>query len=198
MQALLRLVAGKQIPELSKAAASEDYVVEREKHERTDVAVYCRKQFAIFIENKVHASKRADQVKDMIKELVKLADAQQIPVSCRFGLLSPMTAANQRQNHPGKSRRFDASNLKPLSRVEVFGAFHQVLKPANSEPTFNKPPFLLPERSRSITTAMKIKELDSSHRCLLENLDTYRKMKTSYEEDQRITLMMCYENWCGS
>ena len=29
---------------------------------------------------------------------------------------------------------------------------------------------------------MKIKELDSSHRCLLENLDTYRKMKTSYEE----------------
>jgi hypothetical protein len=29
---------------------------------------------------------------------------------------------------------------------------------------------------------MKIKELDSSHRCLLEHLDTYRKMKTSYEE----------------
>ena len=60
-QALLRLVAGNEIPELSKVAASEDYVVEREKHERTDVAVYCRKQFAIFIENKVHASERADK-----------------------------------------------------------------------------------------------------------------------------------------
>src|SRR5439155_9135441 len=65
-QALLRLVAGKQIPELINAATNENYIVEREKHARTDVSIYQRNAFAIFIENKVHASERTDQVKDMI------------------------------------------------------------------------------------------------------------------------------------
>lgn len=134
MQALLRLVTGKQIPELSKAAASEDYVVEREKHERTDVAVYCRKQFAIFIENKVHALERADQVKDMIKELVKLADAQQIPVSCRFGVFLTDDGRQPTTKPSGKVPGFDLSNLKPLSRVEVFGAFHQALSQRTASP----------------------------------------------------------------
>ena len=52
-QALLRLVAGEQAPEILDG---EHYIVEREKHSRTDVSIYQRQRFAVFIENKVRAS----------------------------------------------------------------------------------------------------------------------------------------------
>ncbi len=123
-QALLRLVAADQAPQITD---TQHYIVEREKHGRTDISIYGRRRFAVFIENKVRHSERADQVKDMISSLVRLADAQQIPVSCRFAVFltddgrQPTTQPSR--NVPG----FDPSNLKALSRVEVFGAFYQAL-----------------------------------------------------------------------
>jgi len=125
-QALLRLITGKEIPELIQAAGKEDYIVEREKHERTDVSVYGRRRFAIFIENKVRASERTDQVKDMINSLVRLADAQQIPISCRFAVFLTDDGRDP-QTGPSNDIAFDPCNLKALSRVEVFNAFDQAL-----------------------------------------------------------------------
>src|SRR5258708_4517236 len=49
-QALLRLVAGDQKAEITE---TQYYIVKREKHGRTDVSVYARQRFAVFIENKV-------------------------------------------------------------------------------------------------------------------------------------------------
>ena len=128
MQALLRLVAGRQIPELCKAVAREDYVVEREKHERTDVSVYCRKQFAIFIENKVRASERTGQVEDMIKALVRLSDAQGIREPYRFAVFLTDDRREPTTKPSGEIRGFDSRNLRSLSRADVFDAFQEVLR----------------------------------------------------------------------
>jgi hypothetical protein len=130
-QAFLRLVAGDQAPEIME---NQHYLVKRERHGRTDVSVYARERFAVFIENKVHASERADQVTDMIKALVRLADAQQIPVSCRFGVFLT-DDGRQPTTHPsGKIPGFNPSNLKPVSRTEVFGVFYQALTHRTASP----------------------------------------------------------------
>jgi hypothetical protein len=126
-QALLRLVAGKQIPQLMNAAAREDYVVELERHERTDVSVYQRRAFAIFIENKVRASERTEQVEDMIKTLVRLAISQQIPKAYRFAVFLTDDGRAPTSKSSGDIQGFDLHNLKPLSRVAVFDAFHEAL-----------------------------------------------------------------------
>jgi len=178
-QALLRLVAGEQAPEILDG---EHYIVEREKHSRTDVSIYQRRRFAVFIENKVRASERTDQVKDMINSLVRLADAQRIPVSCRFAVFLTDDGREPTTKPSKDVSGFEPHNLKALSRVEVFDAFYRALEPAHGKPAVDKPALLLPKRNRSATNAMRIKELDTSHRCLLQHLETFRKMTTSYEE----------------
>ena len=126
-EALLRLVAGKEIPELNRAAASEDYIVEREKHKRTDVSVYRRKAFAVFIENKVRASERISQVNDMINELVRLADAERVPIPYRFAVFLTDEGREPTSGPFSDVARFDRRNLKSFRRVDIFDMFEEAL-----------------------------------------------------------------------
>ncbi len=133
-QALLRLVAGKEIPEHTGTAAKEDYIVEREKHKRTDVSVYRRRRFAIFIENKVRHSERIGQVKDMIDELVRLADAERIPIPYRFAVFLTDDPHDPKTGPKNDVAGFERGNLKSLTRVDVFYAFHQALSQRTASP----------------------------------------------------------------
>lgn len=133
-QALLRLAAGKQIPELNGAALIEDYVVEREKHKRTDVSVYQRKGFAMFIENKVRHLEREDQVSDMIRELVRFSDAERIPIPYRFAIFVTDEGRDPISGPSSDIPNFERRNLKSFRRVDVFDTFQNALdsQPATS------------------------------------------------------------------
>jgi hypothetical protein len=129
LRALLRLLNDKGARfQTTVPTDSEDYIVERERHERTDISVYRSGRFAVFVENKVHHSERTLQVADMISALVKLADAEGIPLQSRFAVFLTDHGGSPETGPSDDVAGFDRRNLVPLRREDVFSAFYKALK----------------------------------------------------------------------
>jgi len=106
---------------------SDRYTVQREQHERTDVAVFARGEFAVFVENKVRHSEREMQVADMVKSLAKVSTELEIPREHRFALFLTDTGVKPVTGPDEDSKGFSKGNLKSISRVELFEHFRSAL-----------------------------------------------------------------------
>jgi hypothetical protein len=86
---------------------------------RTDVVIYRRGAFVIFIENKIYASEGVDQTGREYRDLVRLADALQVKSEFRFAVfLTP-------EGRPPTGR--GASYWTPISHQTVALAFQLLL-----------------------------------------------------------------------
>lgn len=111
-----------------KPVVHEHYTVLRERHERTDVAVYAPHEFAIFIENKVRHFERAEQLSDMIASLTRVSQERSVPRERRFAIFLTDTGADSTTGPKADSAEFLVGNLKPMSRVDLFEIFREALR----------------------------------------------------------------------
>ncbi len=108
--------------------ADENYEVLRERHDRTDVAVYSAGRFCVFIENKVRHSESDKQVIGMIESMSKLSDRLAIPREHRCAVFLTDSGAEPVSGPSQDSPGFLLANLFPLRRVDLFELFLGVLE----------------------------------------------------------------------
>lgn len=100
-----------------------DYTVVRERYSHTDVAVFGRGDFAIFIENKVRHSERENQVADMVEAMIELCHEMDIPPNRRFAVFLTDRGVPPETGPEEKSDEFLLDNVKALRRIKVFQCF---------------------------------------------------------------------------
>jgi len=114
--------------------SDENYTVDRERHNRTDVALYSSGRFAIFIENKVRHDERDEQIRDMVKSLVCLSSACDVPRENRFAIFLTDSGKKPETGPDADSLGFTLQNLISMSRVDLFEAFRTALV---EQPTYS-------------------------------------------------------------
>lgn len=106
-----------------------NYKVARElvgTHGRTDIGFYAPGEFVVFIENKVRAGERENQIRDMVRDLLEFSEALKVPENRQFALFlsdqgsEPTTAADL-------PPRFLRDNLRSVSRVDLIQRFRSAL-----------------------------------------------------------------------
>jgi hypothetical protein len=112
----------------AEAISSEAYIVDRERHARTDVAFYASGKFAVFIENKVRHFEREKQVLDMIDSLTKLSNTIGVPRERRFGIFLTDSGAKPVTGPEADSAEFLVVNLISTRRVDLFESFRSALE----------------------------------------------------------------------
>ncbi len=106
---------------------NERYSVVRERHGRTDVAIYAAEDFAIFVENKVRHFEREKQVADMVDSMTTVCKQHSIPPHRRFAIFLTDTGVASVTGPPQDSADFLRSNLRSVRRVELFECFRAAL-----------------------------------------------------------------------
>ena len=108
--------------------SDENYFVLRERHERTDLAIYASGKFAIFIENKVRHTERDKQVSDMVHSMARVSQACRIPRDRRFAIFLTDSGAESVTGPDADSPEFLVSHLVAMRRVELFKCFRMALE----------------------------------------------------------------------